>query len=562
MRTASIVLLTAASVSLSLMPGPEAQPASEGPRVYPWRWVYVRNGLAREDDVKRFAEIAKTAAEHGLNGIMLYGGLDSIDRKPPEYFERLKQIKAIADGLKLEIIPSGFGAGYGGSILGADKNLAAGLPVRGALFIAGQSEARFAADPPVALVNGGFEEQEEGWFKGFGGQAPGQQTFADTSVFREGKSSLRIENVPKEKEVRLQQTLEVQPYRCYRFRIWVKTAGVSPSTPLFIRAMSSDGRRDMARFEPEIPATSDWTEYTGAFNSWFSNRMTLHVGVGEGTKGKVWIDGLKVEEVGLTNVLRRPGTPVRVRDEKTGQLREEGVDYEPVADPKLDFQWNHDGPPVRLLPGGRIKPGDRLRVDYFYGTTIYRDQVVVCMSEPKVMEIWSKQIPLIEKYLAPKKYFLNSDEIRIGGHCEACQRRRMSMAQILGDHITELHRMIRAANPKAEILVWSDMLDPNHNARNNYYMVDGDFTGSWEYIPKDMIIACWYYQRRNLSLGHFSRLGFRTLAGAYYDAGDLANPKGWLEALDRTPNAVGIMYTTWQNKYKLLADFGDLVSKR
>jgi hypothetical protein len=57
-------------------------------------------------------------------------------------------------------------------------------------------------------------------------------------------------------------------------------------------------------------------------------------------------------------------------------------------------------------------------------------------------------------------------------------------------------------------------------------------------------------------------LGFKTLAGAYYDADDLENPKGWLESLDRTPGAMGIMYTTWENKYRLLADFGDLVSKR
>ena len=72
----------------------------------------------------------------------------------------------------------------------------------------------------------------------------------------------------------------------------------------------------------------------------------------------------------------------------------------------------------------------------------------------------------------------------------------------------------------------------------------------------------WYYEKRHESLAHFSGLGFKTLAGAYYDGDTLENPKGWLEALDRTPAAIGIMYTTWQNKYDLLAPFGDLVSKR
>ena len=105
------------------------------------------------------------------------------------------------------------------------------------------------------------------------------------------------------------------------------------------------------------------------------------------------------------------------------------------------------------------------------------------------------------------------------------------------------------------------MLDPNHNAHGNYYLVDGDYTGSWKYVPKDLGIACWYYQKREASLAHFSRLGFKTLAGAYYDADTLENPKGWLESLARTPGAVGIMYTTWQNKYELLGPFGDLVSQ-
>ena len=63
-------------------------------------------------------------------------------------------------------------------------------------------------------------------------------------------------------------------------------------------------------------------------------------------------------------------------------------------------------------------------------------------------------------------------------------------------------------------------------------------------------------------LAHFSALGFKTLSGAYYDGDTLENPAGWLEALDRTPGVLGIMYTTWQNKYALLGQFGDLVSKR
>jgi len=75
-------------------------------------------------------------------------------------------------------------------------------------------------------------------------------------------------------------------------------------------------------------------------------------------------------------------------------------------------------------------------------------------------------------------------------------------------------------------------------------------------------VVCWYYEKRRESLDFFSSRGFKTIAGAYYDADDLSNPEGWLEALDAAPRATGIMYTTWQDKYELLAGFGDLVSGR
>jgi hypothetical protein len=30
-----------------------------------------------------------------------------------------------------------------------------------------------------------------------------------------------------------------------------------------------------------------------------------------------------------------------------------------------------------------------------------------------------------------------------------------------------------------------------------YYLIDGSFEGSWNYIPKDLSIACWYFEKRD-----------------------------------------------------------------
>jgi hypothetical protein len=528
--------------------------------VYRDRWVYVSADLVNDQELERVEGIARTASEHGLNGMLLSAGFDAMDLKSPEELERLRRLKQTCDHLGVEIIPTGFGVGYGGGVLSHDKNLAAGQPVRGALFVAKGDEATFLADPAVKIANGGFEEIEGSLPAGF--TAHGARATIDTTVFHSGKASVRFEDFSgPEGEVYLAQTLRVHPYRSYRLRAWVKTEGAGPRMAIHLLAVAPDGR-DLSYMEPPLPETSDWHEVIWGFNSWYADNVEFRVGVSDGKRGKVWVDDVAIEEVGLTNVLRRPGTPVKVRNEKTGTVYAEGRDFAAISDPQLNFSWDHEGPAIKLLPGSRIRTGDRLRVDYYHGTTIYREQTTIDMSEPAVYEVWQRQIPLIEKYLAPKKYFLSMDEVRVGGFCEVCQRRHLSMAQIFGDCVTRQYKMIRAANPRAEVYVWSDMFDPNHNAVEKYYLIDGSFHGTWEHIPKDLVIACWYYEKRELSLDFFSKLGYRTLGAAYYDADDLENPKGWMESLDRTRGAAGIMYTTWENKYQLLPAFGELLMRR
>jgi hypothetical protein len=216
-----------------------------------------------------------------------------------------------------------------------------------------------------------------------------------------------------------------------------------------------------------------------------------------------------------------------------------------------------------LIETGRIQEGERLRVSYYHGTHLYNSQVPVCMSEPELYEVWKKNARLMQELMGFKHFFLKMDEVRAGGTCKACKNRRLPMDEILGDCITMAYSIIREVAPESDIFIWSDMLDPNHNAskrRGYYYHVPDVFYGSWEHVPKDLIIACWNFRLREKSLKHFSTLGYRTVAGAYYDADDMENPKAWLEALSQTPGASGIIYTTWLRKYELLGEFGDLVA--
>jgi hypothetical protein len=529
---------------------------------YPYRWVYVSRSLHSDADVRDITSIARTASEHGLNGMVLAAGFDRLDLQPEHYFTRLEKVKKVCADIGIEIIPQVFSAGYGGSILSHDRNLAAGIPVADVPFIVEDGMARFVPDLSVKIKNGDLEEYEGNRLAAFNfHDRPGDVSFVDTNVFSSGKACLRFENFGKYEHghARLMQQIRVRPHRCYRFSCSVKTDSLAPAGAFRMLVLASDGR-NLAPFDPGVPPTTDWRQVTMGFNSLEYDTVRIYVGAWGGRSGRFWIDDLRVEEVTLLNLLRRPGTPVAVKDAKTGMLYEEGKDFAPIKDPQLNFRFDHEPPAIRILPEGRIRDGDRLAISYYHGIGVNRGQVTICMSEPKVYDIWRNQVRLIHKHLAAGKYMLSMDEIRAGGACRACKGRNMTMGQILGDCITKQHAMIREVNGEAEVFIWSDMLDPNHNAHGNYYLVDGDFTGSWKFVPKDLVIVCWYYGKRNQSLPFFSSLGFRTLAGAYYDGDTLDNPKGWLQALAQTPNACGIMYTTWQNKYALLGPFGDLVA--
>jgi hypothetical protein len=558
LRRLAYAIWPLALVVAGLLAGNCAQPEQ---RTYPNRWFYVSNYLKTDADADSIRALVRTAAAHGLNGMVWAGGLDKLDLAPPEYFRRLQQVKALCDSLRMEVVPCVFSVGYGQAALDHDKNLAAGLPVNGARFVVKDSQAVFIPDPAVFVNNSGFERYQGNKLESFWLQdRPGQVSFVDTTVARSGRASLRFQNIKKafKGHCRIMQEVDVKPYHLYLVTCWVKTQGLAPLGAFRILPLTRD-RRNLSPRNLTVPATTDWIKVQLPFNSLGNNRIRLYVGGWLTQSGKFWIDDLNIREVGLMNVIRRPGAPLQVQNQAGTTLYTEGRDYAPIRD-SLPLSENFDcpEPAIRILPGSQIHNQDTILADYYSAIPIERHQITLCMSEPKLYEIWSNQARLMQQYLTPRTYFLDMDEVRTGGWCQTCQSRHLSMAQILGDCITRQCAIIHAASPGAKIYCWSDMLDPNHNAIRNYYLIKGDLTDSWQYVPADLGIVDWNYDKRKKSLRFFSGHGFSTMAAVYYDAGSLESTRKWLHELDRT---AGAMYTTWEHDYSNLAQFGDLLKR-
>ncbi|MCS7239483.1 MAG: carbohydrate binding domain-containing protein [Thermoguttaceae bacterium] len=530
-------------------------------QTYPDRFVWIFGwNLTRPTDVAEIQAVLKDAAQGGLNGAVFSLGMDSLCKKQPVYFERLAELQATCKDLNLEFIPAVFSIGYGGGFLVHNRHLAEGFLVEDALFEVSGSEARYVPDSEAKLVNGGFEEYRGNQLQGYRfHDQPGVVSFVDTVVFRSGKASLRMENFQANPHGhgRVMQEIKVRPRRQYRVSLWVKTENLQPEG-CFRMTVLADGR-NLSPQEFSIAPTSDWQKVVMVFNSLHYETVRLYAGVWGGRSGRFWLDDWSLEEIGPMNVLNRPGTPVIVRSEDGKITYGEGRDYAPLRDSQLNFNWlDRPAPTLKILPGGRIRPGQRLRVTYYHGMSINRGQVTVCMAEPEIYEIVDHEAQLLAKYVRPRRVLLNMDEIRMGGSCAAC--RGKDMAQLLGQCITRHVEILRKHIPGLQVYMWSDMFDPNHNAHADYYLVEGDFTGSWKYIPKDIVIAVWGGRPRPESLRFFEGEGFRTLVACYYDADDLEDVKGWLELARSTKGVQGFMYTPWTKKYGLLRDFGKLIS--
>jgi hypothetical protein len=528
---------------------------------YPDRWVWIFGwGLGKDADVAEITKVLEDGAAHGINGAVVSFGLDALCKKSPDFFRRLDAVQATCARLKVELIPTVFSVGYGGGVMSHDRHLAEGLPVVDAPFVARGGAARFVPDDSARLFNSDFEQFKGNKFKGFNfHDDPGVVSFVDTAVKHGGAAAIRLENFASNPHGhgRVMQEVRVKPYRCYRLSAWVKTEELRPTGSFMMQVLV--GNRNLAPREFGLQPTADWRKLTMLFNSLSNETVRIYAGMWGGKGGKLWLDDWSLEEVGPLNVLRRPGTPVTVRSADGATTFTEGKDYAPLVDSQFNPYRVPEGAglPLKLPSGSRIAEGQQLKASWYHPMLIHASQVTLCMAEPKLYEIFDEEARLLAQRLKPRRVLLGMDEVRMGGTCQAC--RGKDMAKLLGDCVTRQAEALRRYNPDVEVLVWSDMFDPHHNAHGNYYLVEGDFTGSWKHIPKDLGIAVWGGAPREKNLKFFADAGFATVVACYYDADDLKHVEGWLKLAGETKGVRGFMYTPWQKKYKLLPAFGDLL---
>jgi len=500
------------------------------------RWVYFPFDLREERNVAKFGDLARRAARAGYTGFLLEDpNFGRLPLMKPAYFQNIERVKGLAAGHRLEIVPALFQVGHSENLLAQDPNLAEGLPVRDGLFVVRQGVARLEPDPPVAFRH--------------------QWDWKDDTV-----SADWVVRDPRGRFARIVQKVRVRPFRQYHVSVRVRARDFRGTPRVLVLGA---GKLLNYRYLGAKP-TQEWTVHHAFFNSLESSDVRVMLGCWDGETGEfAWADP-KIEEIGLFNLLRRPGAPLSVRTED-GRALTEGKDFDPVSDPGLaeitegraEDAW-HEPPTIR---SASLPDGTRLRVSYYHPLPMPdHGQTMICPSEPRTVEILRDQARRLHEIFRPRAFFMSHDEIRVLNWDESCARRGLTPAQIVADNARTCLRILRELNPKADIYTWSDVWDPYHNARDKYCLVRGDLTGTWEGLDKDVIIADWYFDRREESLRWFSGRGHRTLIAGYYDK-EPERARAWLDTARSVGGVVGIMYTSWFDKYDDLETFARYVDE-
>ena len=273
------------------------------------RWVYAPVNFLVPAEVDRLEKLMREAKGFGYSHFLItdskFCRLHELDKK---YFVHIERVKGLARELDLKLVPAVFPVGYSNNLLSQNVNLAEGLPVREALFEVRDSEARLVPAPNVSLPS--FSERKE-W------------RFIDEPLKPDG-NGLRVTE-PNGENCRAMKTLAVSPFRHYHISVRVKTENFRGQPQITV--LESETGRRLSHTNLKVARTQDWSVQHITFNSLSNSSVNVYMGAWGPTGGSMWLADPMIEECGLLNVLRRPGTPLKVTmDEDRMRELQEGVE--------------------------------------------------------------------------------------------------------------------------------------------------------------------------------------------------------------------------------------------
>jgi hypothetical protein len=337
------------------------------------------------------------------------------------------------------------------------------------------------------------------------------------------------------------------------------------------------------------------------FNTLDQTSVNFYLGTWSGSGNStniIWFDDVTIEPAGFVNPLRRPNMIPTVTSTNGKTVYVEGRDYSkigfdsPSSAPNGSAIWQT--PQTVTVPTSNPKctlhEGDVVNVSFCHNVSVSDGQQTVCLAEPAIFDMITNQLQHIHADLNPEGYFMGHDEIRMGGWDGACEHTLKTPGEILADNLRRCTSIVNKAQPPVMagafrtplIYAWSDMFDPNHNAKptGRYYYCKGDgpWKNSWNGLSSNTIIMNWMGGNTN-TLNWFAGnpitvnsqvmqlpVACKQILAGYYDSA-VSGIDTWLQtgltitSPDGSKSVIGVMYTTWSQNYADLAAFSTEVQK-
>ncbi|WEF34693.1 hypothetical protein [Pseudoduganella chitinolytica] len=589
------------------------------------RWVYWGGNLmVTERDAagltpfESFNALLPKIKAAGFNGVALNLGGDggyvqlvnpatSVERKKA-ISDRIKLAIGNANAAGLEVVPIG-GHPELVSLLRPELQEAfpTTTPYKAVAGVASVVNAGRNVFPEAA----GFELNASGWAVDAFNATYQAGVEIDPTVGHDSARSMRMQSwqaLPAGKDwaaSRLYRKLTLKPHTAYQVSFWLKpgamtapeklqffiqTSDSQPVAPLYRHASQAlgwgstttgdwnkEGNSTLfaAQAKEAAAGRPTWQQYNVQFNSGNFTEAYAYFGMYGAIEGAntVWIDDVKLEEIGITHPVERvPGDYVVTRT-SDGKVLTSG-DYA-VAGDKLTIH-NKDMANADLKVAWRQSPkhmfkgvaavacdaGDFYNVQENY----YVNAIAPLFNNQSASAVTG----------SPKKYFMYYDEIPVLNWEQNDSRcSRKSAGDYLGHMVRSVQNPLE--NAGVETLTWNDMFDPNMNAIARYHQVNGSLlktgaatsfkTGNDSIdLHPDTVIVNWTggeqltdaaQTKRRDSLLYFRH--YPQVIALYYEKKDTTT--AWLNALtaayekekELDPPASlkidGIMYTTWFNNY-------------
>lgn len=528
-----------------------------------------------------FKEIISNASTNGYNGIIFVDyHLQEIDKQSPAFFSKYKDVLSHAKLKKIHLIPWTLWQGFPAY---ENYNLSESFPVRGTKFVVQGKEARGIGDHNVGLKNGGFESftgnKPTGWT--IAGKA--KAFYADKTTKKNGSASFCVQSAKS--GFLIQQSIKVKPFRAYQISAWFKSQGLKKATGVvFYVEPHLLARYDRPFGTPKRPAfsgTMNWKKCVTDFNSLHETNVKLtlflayHVSAADSQAGTIWIDDLKVREVGLYETVRSKSRPITVKSVNGSKTYYEGKDY--IVDPKCNNMtletYDYEGH-LKIPAGSAIQDKQELRVDWHQYANV---RTIVAASDFCLPETWTtmrSNVKQIDDLMGVRNaVFAKYSEYRIGGWNQDCRCYKFNTGgEYLAKVLEGSECVLRTSgNGCRAIFSEHDMYDPYHNGydgpygtwvgpgpyRGSPYGAYGGTYGSYKGLSDNWIIINWngynQYKYSDSSLCFFAGLDPKypmAKRRQILQTLDINGAAKWCEVLDRAEKkgaegVVGMSYCDW-----------------